>query len=250
MKLIHPFDVSVEHDAKAHAEEVYPEEACGIVVDNKYVPVENCYSDKENGFLINSSVFVDTEVQAIIHSHPDGIPVPSEADMKYQIDTDMPWGISSIQKDLDGSFTHSQMLWFGDQLPRYPLLERPFIHGITDCYSLIRDVYSEELGIKLLDFPRNWGWWKDNQNLYKEGFAKTGFREISQRELKKYDVIISSLAVRAGIPNHGSVYYGDELVIHHIAASDPIDYSRLSAIVPAAPYFRRAIFYLRHKDCD
>lgn len=251
MKLVHLFDVSVEHDAKAHAERVFPQESCGVVIDGKYQPLENLAPDKENYFSIDPAVFVGMEVEAIIHSHPNGVPVPSEADMTSQIATAVPWGLFASKKDdVTETINHTAVLWFGDQVPRYPLLGRPFVHGLLDCYGLIRDVYLEELGVHLIDFPRDWEWWLQGKNLYDDCFKKAGFRKISEREVKKYDLIISSLAMRDGTPNHGSLYYGDDLVIHHIAASSPVDFSRLSAIVPAAPYLKRAVFFLRHESCD
>lgn len=250
MKLPVLFTKEVELAAKAHAKLCYPEESCGIVVDGKYIAMKNVAVDKLNDFMIDPAKLVDVEVQAIIHSHPNADPVPSSADMRGQMDSAVPWGVFTVVKDDFGEYAFSQILWFGDQVPKLPLVGRPFVHGVTDCYAIIRDVYKEELGIELLDFPRDWDWWLNEQNLYTEGFAKTGFREIQQHELKKYDVVLSCLGLRSGIANHGSVYYGNETVIHHIAAKSPIDFGRISTIVPAAPFLRRAVHFLRHKDLD
>lgn len=250
MKLPTLFTREVELAAKKHAMLCYPEESCGVVVDGKYIAMKNSAKDKLNDFLIEPSKLVNLEVEAIIHSHPDADPVPSSADMRCQLETDVPWGIFTIKKDVFGEFGFSQILWFGDSVPKLPLVGRPFVHGVTDCYAIIRDVYKEELGIDLLEFPRDWDWWLNEQNLYTEGFAKTGFREIQQHELKKYDVVLSCLGLRSGIANHGSVYYGNEMVIHHIASKSPIDFGRVSTIVPAAPFLRRAVHFLRHKDLD
>lgn len=250
MKLPVLFTREVELAAKAHAKEVYPEESCGIVVDNTYFPMKNIAADKLNDFMIDPANLVDKEVQAIIHSHPDADPVPSSADMKAQIDSAVPWGIFTVNKDDFGEFGFSQIFWFGDQVPRLPLVGRPFVHGITDCYGLIRDVYKEELGIDLVDVPRDWDWWVNGKNLYKDCFPDVGFREISQQEVKKYDLVISCLGLRSGIGNHGSVYYGNEMVIHHIAAKDPVDFGRVSTIVPAAPFLKRAVCFLRYKELD
>lgn len=250
MKLPTLFTKEVELAAKAHAKLCYPEESCGIVVDGKYIAMKNVAVDKLNDFMIDPAKLVDVEVQAIIHSHPNADPVPSSADMRGQMDSAVPWGVFTVVKDDFGEYAFSQILWFGDQVPKLPLVGRPFVHGVTDCYSLIRDVYKEELGLYLPDFPRDWEWWHHGGNLYEDYFAKANFRKIQQNELKKYDLIISSLGVRNKVANHGSVYYGDDLVIHHIAASSPVDFSRVSTIVPAAPYLRRAVFFLRHESCD
>lgn len=250
MRLIRLFTPEVELAAKKHAELCYPEESCGIVVNGKYIAMTNKAEDKLNSFLIDPSKLLNTEVQAIIHSHPNAAPVPSAADMQYQINTAVPWGIFQVEKDSQGEFCFSQIIWFGDECPRLPLVGRPFVHGVTDCYGLIRDVYKEELGVHLIDFPRDWNWWYNGGNLYEDCFKKAGFRKIPQQEVKKYDLVISCLGMRNGLANHGSVYYGDEMVIHHIAASLPVDFSRVSTIVPAQPYLKRAVFFLRHESCD
>ena len=250
MRLIRMFDPRVEADAKNHAALCYPEESCGIVVKGEYLPLLNSADDKINGFLIDPEKLKDFEVEAIIHSHPDAAPVPSAADMQYQINTAVPWGIFQVEKDSQGEFCFSQIIWFGDEVPRLPLVGRPFVHGVTDCYALIRDVYKEELNVHLIDFPRDWNWWFQGGNLYEDCFAKAGFRKIPQQEVKKYDLVISSLGMRNGLANHGSVYYGNEMVIHHIAAASPVDFGRVSTIVPAQPYLKRAVFFLRHESCD
>lgn len=250
MMLPRLFSAEVERDAKIHAQMCYPEESCGVVVDGKYIAMKNRADDRLNGFIIDPASLKDLEIEAIIHSHPDATPVPSSADMQYQVETGVPWGIFMVKKTEEGEFGFTQIIWFGDECPRQPLVGRPFVHGVTDCYALIRDVYKEELGILIPDFPRDWEWWHNGEDLYEAGFAKAGFRKIPQTELKKYDLIISSLGVRNRVANHGSVYYGDDLVIHHIAASSPIDFGRVSTIVPAAPYLRRAVFFLRHESFD
>lgn len=250
MMLPRLFSDKVEQDARVHAQKCYPEESCGVVVDGTYIAMKNRAKDKLNSFTIDPAALKGLEVEAIIHSHPDVAPVPSAADMQYQVETGVPWGIFMVSATDNGEFGFSQTIWFGDECPTQPLIGRPFVHGVTDCYGLIRDVYKEELGVYLPNFPRDWEWWHHGGNLYEDCFAKANFRKIPQNELKKYDLIVSSLGVRNKVANHGSVYYGDDLVIHHIAASSPVDFSRVSTIVPAAPYLRRAVFFLRHESCD
>ncbi|WP_231117423.1 hypothetical protein [Piscirickettsia salmonis] len=58
---------------------------------------------------------------------------------------------------------------FGEQLFTQQLLERPFLHGIFDCYSLIRDFYAVEKKIFLPDFPRQRSWWEIENIIYMSG---------------------------------------------------------------------------------
>ena len=39
------------------------------------------------------------------------------------------------------------VFWWGDKLPRAPLIGRGFRHGIHDCYSLIRDYYGDTVPV-------------------------------------------------------------------------------------------------------
>jgi len=44
---------------------------------------------------------------------------------------------------------------------------RPFIHGIFDCYTLIRDFFRREHNILLpTNIQRTWEWWLQGENLY------------------------------------------------------------------------------------
>lgn len=47
---------------------------------------------------------------------------------------------------------------------------RKFVHGSTDCYSLVRDFYKNEFGIELTDYARAEFWWNKGQNLYMDNF--------------------------------------------------------------------------------
>ncbi|MFH4263641.1 phage tail protein, partial [Acinetobacter baumannii] len=55
---------------------------------------------------------------------------------------------------------------------RAPLVGRNYFHGWQDCYALIRDFYSRELGVELMDFERKDAWWedKDHPSLYLENY--------------------------------------------------------------------------------
>jgi hypothetical protein len=44
------------------------------------------------------------------------------------------------------------------------LLERPFVHGVHDCYSIVRDSYAQH-GITHNDYLRAFGWWDDKCGL-------------------------------------------------------------------------------------
>ncbi|PHM45224.1 peptidase P60 [Xenorhabdus miraniensis] len=118
-----------------------------------------------------------------------------------------------------------------------PLLGRPFVHGIWDCFSIVRDWYQLERGIEIPNFARSDGWWNRGENLYLKNYASAGFVECSD-ELQVGDVII--MQVQANEPNHAGVYIGEGLMLHHM-------YGQLSNRVPYDGYWQeRTIKILRY----
>lgn len=69
-----------------HVEQCYPEEACGLLIDGDFVPLDNVAENPEEGFEFDSAEYIkyvlESDIEAIIHSHPDGSAEPSEHDIK------------------------------------------------------------------------------------------------------------------------------------------------------------------------
>jgi len=95
-----------------------------------------------------------------------------------------------------------------------PYEGRPFLHGLFDCYTLVRDYYRNELGILLpTNIQRTWEWWQTGENLYVENSKFFNFEEV--HNLQKNDLIVMSLM--SPVPNHGAIYLGDNNILHHQA---------------------------------
>lgn len=93
------------------------------------------------------------------------------------------------------------------------LVNRPFLHGMFDCYTLIRDYYRRNFNIMLpTNMQRNWEWWTEGSNLYVDNARSYGFEEVN--EIKKHDVLVMSIGSQ--VPNHGAIYLGDNKILHHI----------------------------------
>jgi len=91
-------------------------------------------------------------------------------------------------------------------------INRPFLHGIFDCYSLIRDFYLREWGLWLpANIQRTYGWWDQGENLYVDGAPQYGFEPV--RDLARHDLIVMKFGP---VPNHGAIYLGDNKVMHHV----------------------------------
>jgi proteasome lid subunit RPN8/RPN11 len=63
----------------------FEEEACGVIVNRKFVICKNVAQNVKNDFEINDLDWIKCQLygkpQAIVHSHPRSGPKPSEMDM-------------------------------------------------------------------------------------------------------------------------------------------------------------------------
>lgn len=222
------FGADVLEASQKHAEEEFPKESVGLVINNKYVPMKNIHSDPENHFKLHKSSVAaaakEGEIQAVIHSHNITFdndtktsvhpPHPSFDDMECQIAWGIPFGIQLVNNLGAGN-----IIWWGDGVPRMPYEGRVYLHGVNDCYSILKDYYNQELKIKLPEFARHDYWWerKDsegNNNLYLSNAIEQGFVQVKLSEIKPNDVILCT--IRSEVPNHALIYLGGDEVLHHL----------------------------------
>lgn len=187
-----------------HASEIYPEECCGVIINREYHRCENVAADASAHFEIDPQQLAKLEdmgeIQAYVHSHPDGTALASPFD-KQQIELHgKPWVICAYP---DVEFqVHMPCGYVA------PLIGRNYHHGWQDCYSLVRDFYQREFSIELLDFERNDKWWEEQSNasLYLENYAKAGFYEVS--EMQYGDLILCKVHPTVHV-NHALIWLGD-----------------------------------------
>jgi proteasome lid subunit RPN8/RPN11 len=199
-------------DIRDHAARSFPRESCGVVIvtggKQRYVPCRNIASGNDH-FRIHPEDFSDAEdlgvVIRIVHSHPNAAPTPSEADLVSCEATGVPWLIINHPVGHYEEFKPSGY--------KAGLIGREFSHGVLDCYALIRDYYSQELGVDLPNFERDDDWWLKGGNLYLDNFSKADFVRVDT--LEKHDVLL--MQIGAPIPNHAAVYAGENQIIHHCA---------------------------------
>jgi cell wall-associated NlpC family hydrolase len=229
------FDASVIAAMQAHAEAEYPRECVGVVVDGSYRPENNTHPTPETHFKIDDARLAELvlqPLQAIVHSHPDQPAHPSEADMRQQLATNVPWGIVPVVQG------HAGIPFFwGTGVPVPELVGRPFRHGVTDCYSMIRDWYRLERNIVLPDYARSWEWWNTGGNLYDEYFADAGFAPI-HGDPEIGDVFLSQ--IRSPVTNHAGIYIGEGLILHHLT-------DRLSRREPVYGWQKFITRWIRHQ---
>ncbi|WP_250532441.1 C40 family peptidase [Caballeronia sp. ATUFL_F1_KS39] len=223
-----------------HANAEAPRECCGVVIlkdaDLVYVGCRNIAVEHEH-FLISGFDYARAEdsgrVMAIAHSHPYISPEPSLADRIGIERTGLPWLIVNIPV---GSYTITRPSGF-----KAALIGRPFVHGVHDCYAIVRDYYAEQ-GVDLHDYPRAFGWWDDplGPDLYRDNFAKEGFVEVDRDHMQPGDLLLMN--IRARRDNHMAVYLGGGVILHHLIGQ----VSRREAYQEF--YQRRTTAVLRHKS--
>ena len=196
----------------AHAQEEYPNECCGVIIGGQYHACTNIATDRANAFEIDPSELVALaevgEVEAIVHSHPNGEPLPSEVDKVQMGLHGVDWVIVGLGKSPTGA-EYCDIKTHHPTMYQSPLLGREYHHGVQDCYTLVQDYYKRELGIDLPDFPRVDEWWEnaDHEPLYENNFKKAGF-EVVDGTPQKHDVILCRVG-RTHHVNHALVFVGD-----------------------------------------
>lgn len=243
--------------AQAHAIAQFPKESCGFIAAGNYVACDNLNAKPLEAFTITDprydAAVVGKTLQAIIHSHPHGPLVPSELDMTQQIATNVPWGIITLNE----KGIHKMIAW-GANLPIAPVIARPFVHGILDCYSLVRDVFrlgktelaKQNVGwpldpIVLPEVARGNNWWTGDEDLYIDHLAKVGFKQITMAEAKPGDGFLIALgnSTRDNPKkrlNHAGVLLRHDEILHHFP-------TRLSARMPAGQWARSAQMWVRYE---
>ena len=221
---------------KQHAADEAPRECCGLIVDGRYVPCRNV-APGLGRFRVHPDDSAAAEdsgtVQALVHSHAYEPPEPSPADIDACNAGSLPWLI--VNHPLG---THCWLEPDNDAPPA-PLIGRQFVHGLHDCYAVVRDWYRIEKGLRLRNYPRADGWWNDGQNLYRENFAAEGFVEVSG-DLREGDVLF--IQERAPVENHAGIYLAGGNILHHPAG-------RLSRVEVYGHYWRtRTRVVLRHRS--
>ena len=178
-----PISSHQQAEMRKYAENAFPNEACGFLVDGEIIECAN-QSQIEDQFVISAFDYAkyDEGIEAIWHSHRN-LPRFSEADIRSCKQLNIPFVIWDC-----GS---SQCLWL-DPRQSAGLMNRPWAYGIHDCYSAVRDYYYQQFGIELGDYPREQEgeWHLASFTHFEDSFAKEGFYRIPFSEARQGDVIL------------------------------------------------------------
>lgn len=228
--------VPILPEVHAHAAREQPRECCGLAVVRRgklrYWPCRNTAAEAEFAIHPEDQAAAEDagEVVAICHSHVYLPPQPSEADRVMCERTGLPWLIISWPT---GTHTIIEPTGY-----RAPLVGRPFVHGVLDCYTLVRDYYAS-LGIELPDYEREEEWWLRGGDLYRAHFAEAGFVAVAGPP-KVHDGLLMQVA--SPVPNHAAVMVEPGIILQHC-------HGRLSSRDVYGGYWRKVTTHvLRHRS--
>ena len=214
--------------ALIHAKDQDPNESCGLLLNirgkERYHPCRNLSAQSDEYFILDPEDYIKGSnlgtITAIIHSHPDTPPVPSQADKMSCEHTKLPWYIVNPKTETWGYYEPCGY--------KAPLLGRPWVWAVTDCWSLIVDWYKEQRGIELLDYerPTRIEDFTDDP-VFERYLPSRGFKLLKPNEpLMNGDVLAMSILGK-GLNHVGIFIDGD--VLHHSA-------DRLSCREPYNPW--------------
>ena len=204
-----------QEEALNHAKIEDPKECVGLLLNirgkEKYFPCRNLSMTAHQCFIIDPEDYVRAdnigEIKAIVHSHPVTPPFPSEADKLGCEQSKLPWHIVNPKTEQWGYYEPCGY--------KPPLKGRPWVWGVTDCWSLVRDFYKEEKNIELLDYERPVTPQEFNDIPLFERYAeRTGFKELDPNEtLKNGDILLMSIMYNT--LNHVAIFLDGD-VLHHL----------------------------------
>lgn len=188
-------------------------ESCGFLLSNGEIyPCENKSQTPQEEFIIEATLYTkiekETGIIAIWHSHANGNGKFTAADVDL---------VNRTQKPLILYDVHHNELKAIDPSGNTPLLDRTFVYGIYDCFSLVRDYYKQEKEIEIPNYPRSSDdpvWDKSDWEWIDTEYEKVGFKPVEQPEVG--DVIAMSLGANALGINHLAIYLGEDKFIHQL----------------------------------
>lgn len=195
-----------------HANSSPSREICGVLIgiaDNKlqYIPCTNT-SSTDDTFILDAIEYAKIErtntIKAIVHSHINDSEQPSMQDIINCNRGNLPWIIYSTVTDKFSTYYPNTK--------SIPLLGRPYVFGVTDCWGLVCDYHLEKYGISIgRPDGVNQDWYKDGFNAFELYANDFGFNKVDDIS---NDTVLLFKFNNSKVPNHCAIYNNGS-IIHH-----------------------------------
>ena len=201
------------HDAIEHAKEMFPNESCGAIINDEYIRFKNESDTPESQFEIKDSLwfslYVNDEIDCIVHSHND-YNKASLLDQQQQQELCIP----SLIINLRNRSVIDCIVFGEDKI--VPLEGRPFFYGVFDCFSLVRDYLKLNHDVIVPNPPHEWEFWADGIDLIEQSLSESPLIEIDLAgPYELGDVLFYNHGGTKYI-NHMAVICGKSLAMHHV----------------------------------
>lgn len=197
--------------AMIHAAQCEPLESCGVITeDGAFHPLRNSATEHDT-FVMDMKGYIavnkKSPVVCIVHSHVYLPPAPSDGDKAMCEKTNLPWLIVSYPL---GNWTVIEPHGY-----RAPLIGRQWAWGTHDCFGLIRDGLQDEAGIQIPDFPREWMWWRNGQNIIADQFEQANFVRLPPGTAPKHCDVIG-MRIASPVVNHLGLFLAPDILLHQM----------------------------------
>jgi cell wall-associated NlpC family hydrolase len=214
MTMMIPIQSDIRIQIFDFCKEIYPHEACGIVVGDKVVSSMNIAQEPDQSFILDPQTWIQYPKPDLIwHSHGDDSKW-SMADIRTCKRLQIPYFLFSLPTGKE---------YYYDPNTIEPLIGREWGNWIADCYTLVRDWYQLNLDIELKDFERrlfddngNYIWKSPDWDMYRQFLPTIGFVQLDRTEpMVRGDLIL--LNYGTANPNHAAIYDEPEQnwMLHH-----------------------------------
>ena len=167
---------------------------------------DRLYINQDNGRPRVSDTLDNTTCAVAIKKDDSEIRIITEAERTEMNTLQLPFVFVGSTRDISEAYLPDRFT------ENHTYSNRPFLHGIFDCYSMVRDFYLREWGQWLpANIQRTYGWWDQGDNLYVDGAPQYGFEPVN--DLQRHDLIVMKFGP---VPNHGAIYLGNNKVLHHV----------------------------------
>lgn len=243
---------------KAHCLAVPDQEACGLVYNNiatnelGVIIGENVSPEPQKAFVINQATVdqltAEKKLVAYFHSHLTG----------NQISVIDRYVSETIYKNCIIYFIETDSFYEYEPTGyEVPLVGRPYLLGVLDCYTLVKDYFRRMLNIELTDIVHPVRYASDIKKFVEQvqqlnpdeaaqapdflfsHLQANSFVEVDRNSLRKHDILLMQPHLSIW-PSHLAVYLGNNQFLHQ-------KYKKKSTVESLSDFFqRKTIKVMRH----